>query len=69
MFRALHTAATGMMAEQTHIDVISNNMANVQTTGYRRLHAEFRDLVYQEQRAPGARTAHLGDLAQGLLWN
>lgn len=67
MFRALHTAATGMMAEQTHIDVISNNMANVQTTGYRRLHAEFRDLVYQEQRAPGARTAQGQVVPTGVM--
>ena len=67
MFRALHTAATGMMAEQTHIDVISQNMANVQTTGYRRLHAEFRDLVYTEMRTPGTRTAQGQVVPTGVM--
>jgi flagellar basal-body rod protein FlgG len=67
MFRALHTAATGMLAEQTHIDVISHNMANVETTGYRRLHAEFRDLVYTEMRTPGARTAQGQVIPTGVM--
>ncbi len=67
MFRALHTAATGMLAEQTHIDVISHNMANVETTGYRRLHAEFRDLVYQESRTPGTRTAQGQVIPTGVM--
>lgn len=67
MFRALHTAATGMLAEQTHIDVISNNMANVQTTGYRRMHAEFRDLVYTEMRSPGTRTSQGQIVPTGVM--
>lgn len=67
MFRALHTAATGMMAEQTHIDVISHNMANVETTGFRRLHAEFRDLVYSELRTPGTRTAQGQVVPTGVM--
>ena len=67
MFRSLHTAATGMMAEQTHIDVIAHNMANVETTGFRRLHAEFRDLVYSELRAPGARTAQGSVVPTGVM--
>lgn len=57
MLRSLHTAASGMLAQQNHIDVISHNMANVGTTGFRRMRAEFQDLLYQELRAPGARQA------------
>ena len=56
-----------MMAEQTHIDVIAHNMANVETTGFRRLHAEFRDLVYSELRAPGARTAQGSVVPTGVM--
>ncbi len=57
MLRSLHTAASGMLAQQTHIDTIAHNMANVSTTGFRRLRAEFQDLLYQQARTPGARTA------------
>ena len=53
MLRSLNTAATGMLAQQHHIDVIANNMANVNTTGFRRARAEFQDLVYQNMRTPG----------------
>jgi flagellar basal-body rod protein FlgG len=67
MLRSLHTAATGMMAEQTHIDVIAHNMANVETDGFRRLHAQFRDLVYTSLRAPGARTAQGSVVPTGAL--
>lgn len=56
MFRALNTAATGMSAMQTNVDVIANNMANANTTGFRRSRAEFQDLVYQTYRAPGGTT-------------
>ncbi|HJK98071.1 MAG TPA: flagellar basal-body rod protein FlgG [Polyangiaceae bacterium LLY-WYZ-14_1] len=56
MFRALNTAATGMVAMQTNVDVIANNMANANTTGFRRSRAEFQDLVYQTFRAPGGQT-------------
>lgn len=56
MFRALNTAATGMSAMQTNVDVIANNMANANTTGFRRARAEFQDLVYQTYRAPGGTT-------------
>ena len=47
MFRAMNTAATGMEAQQTKIDVIANNLANVNTTGYKQSRAEFQDLMYQ----------------------
>ena len=54
MLRSLHTAATGMIAQQTNLDVISNNMANVNTYGYKKVRAEFQDLIYQTERAAGA---------------
>ena len=66
MLRSLHTAASGMLAQQTHIDVIAHNMANVSTTGFRRMRAEFQDLLYQESRAPGARTASGAVVPVGL---
>src|SRR5271169_1433244 len=54
MIRSLFTAATGMQAQQLNVDVISNNIANVNTTGYKAQRAEFQDLLYQTLRAPGA---------------
>ena len=53
MMRALYTAATGMIAQQYNIDTISNNLANVNTTGFRKNTAHFQDLIYQNLRAPG----------------
>jgi flagellar basal-body rod protein FlgG len=53
MMRALYSAATGMMAQQYNIDTISNNLANVNTTGFRKNEARFQDLIYQNLRAPG----------------
>ncbi|MGF1465937.1 MAG: flagellar basal-body rod protein FlgG [Sandaracinaceae bacterium] len=66
MMRSLRSAATGMMAQQTHIDVIAHNMANVSTTGFRRARAEFQDLVYQQVRTPGGRTIDGGTLPTGI---
>lgn len=57
MFRALTTAATGMEAQQTRIDVVANNLANVNTNGFKKSRAEFNDLLYQTVRAPGATEA------------
>ena len=54
MIRSMHTAASGMEAMQTQIDVIANNMANVNTTGFKKGRAEFQDLLYQEVRAPSS---------------
>lgn len=54
MMRALYTAASGMIAQQYNMDTISNNIANVNTTGFRKNVARFQDLVYQELRAPGS---------------
>ncbi len=53
MMRALYTAASGMIAQQYNIDTTSNNLANVNTTGFRKNQARFQDLIYQELRAPG----------------
>ncbi len=48
MIRAMGTAASGMKAQQMNIDTIANNLANVNTTGYKRSHAEFQDLLYEK---------------------
>jgi flagellar basal-body rod protein FlgG len=53
MMRALYTAASGMIAQQYNIDTISNNLANVNTTGFRNNLAHFQDLIYQQLKAPG----------------
>ena len=51
--RALAIAATGMSAQQLHVEVIANNMANINTTGFKRSRAEFSDLLYQTERLQG----------------
>lgn len=56
MIKSLNTAATGMAAQQTNMDVIANNIANVSTNGFKRSRAEFEDLVYQTQKEPGTAT-------------
>lgn len=53
MLKALNTAATGMQAQQTNMDVITNNLSNVSTAGFKKSRAEFEDLVYQNTREPG----------------
>ena len=55
--RALHTAATGMMAQELNVQVISNNIANMRTTGYKRQRAEFQDLLYEHVRRVGTQTS------------
>ncbi len=52
--RALAIAATGMTAQQLNLEVIANNIANINTTGFKRARAEFTDLLYQAERAAGA---------------
>lgn len=47
MMRSLWTAASGMKAQQTSLDIISNNLSNINTTGYKKETAEFRSLLYQ----------------------
>jgi flagellar basal-body rod protein FlgG len=60
--RALHTAATGMMAQELNVQVISNNIANMRTTGYKRQRAEFQDLLYEQVRRVGTQTSTQGNI-------
>jgi flagellar basal-body rod protein FlgG len=55
MIRSMMTAATGMEAQQLYMDTISNNLSNVNTTGFKRSRIEFQDLMYQTLREPGVR--------------
>ncbi len=55
--RTLSIAATGMLAQQTNVDVISNNIANMNTTGFKRQRAEFQDLLYEQVVRPGSATS------------
>ena len=54
MLRALYTSAAGMQSQQVNLDVIANNLANVNTTGFKKHKPEFQDLLYQTTRAAGA---------------
>lgn len=54
MLRALSTAATGMIAQQNYLDVVSNNIANVNTTGFKKSRVEFQDMLSQAVKTPGA---------------
>jgi flagellar basal-body rod protein FlgG, Gram-negative bacteria len=66
MIRSLWTAKTGLEAQQTQMDVITNNLANVGTTGFKRSRAIFEDLLYQNLRQPGANASAQGNLPSGL---
>lgn len=57
---ALNTAATGMLAQQRNVEVISNNIANLNTVGFKRQRAEFQDLLYQTLERPGAISSETG---------
>jgi flagellar basal-body rod protein FlgG len=56
MIKSLNTAATGMQAQQANMDVISNNLANSSTVGFKKSRAEFEDLLYHTQKEPGQAT-------------
>ncbi|MFT4552148.1 MAG: flagellar basal-body rod protein FlgG [Chlamydiales bacterium] len=56
MIRSLWTASTGMKAQMTNLDVIANNMANVNTVGFKKSRADFQDLLYQTMKSPGEAT-------------
>jgi flagellar basal-body rod protein FlgG len=56
MLKGLYTAASGMRVQQTNVDVIANNLANVNTAGFKRSQADFQDLLYVVMREPGAQT-------------
>ena len=65
MNRSLYIAATGMNAQQSQMDVISNNLANVSTNGFKGSRAVFEDLLYQTVRQPGASSTQQTELASG----
>lgn len=60
---ALQIAATGMLAQQTNVDVLSNNIANLNTTAFKRQRVAFNDLLYQNKIAPGASTSDTGTVS------
>lgn len=66
MIRSLWIARTGLDAQQTQLDVISNNLANVSTNGFKRSRAVFEDLLYQTMRQPGAQSSQQTNLPTGL---
>ena len=66
MIRSLWTARTGLDAQQTSLDVISNNLANVSTNGFKRQRAIFEDLLYQTLRQPGAQSTQQTQISSGL---
>ncbi|MGE3840662.1 MAG: flagellar basal-body rod protein FlgG [Vicinamibacterales bacterium] len=66
MIRALYTAASGMNAQQSNIDNVAHNLANVNTVGFKKSRVEFEDLVYQQIKAPGSPTSTAGELPTGL---
>ncbi|WP_310448183.1 flagellar basal-body rod protein FlgG [Thiobacillus sp.] len=66
MIRSLWISKTGLDAQQTQMDVISNNLANVSTAGFKRARAVFEDLLYQTIRQPGAQSSEQTQLPSGL---
>lgn len=66
MMRALWTAGTGMSAQQANVDVISNNLANVNTTGFKKSRIDFQDLMYQTIRQAGSATGPDTQLPSGI---
>ncbi len=58
MLRSLYSATSGMLAQQTHIDTTSNNIANVNTTGFKKSRADFNDLFYQAMQCAGTNTSN-----------
>ncbi|HYC42156.1 MAG TPA: flagellar basal-body rod protein FlgG [Noviherbaspirillum sp.] len=66
MIRSLWISKTGLDAQQTQMDVISNNLANVNTAGFKRSRAVFEDLLYQTMRQPGAQSSQQTQLPTGL---
>ncbi len=66
MIRSLFIAATGMEAQKLNIDVISNNLANVNTAGYKKSRADFQELLYQDLKTPGATSAEGAQIPSGI---
>lgn len=67
MYPALWIAKTGLDAQQTRMSVVSNNLANVNTTGFKRSRASFEDLLYQNIRQPGGNNTQQNQLPSGLM--
>jgi flagellar basal-body rod protein FlgG len=67
MIASLWIAKTGLDAQQTQLDVISNNLANVSTNGFKRSRAVFEDLLYQTLRQPGAQSSQQTTIPSGLM--
>lgn len=66
MIRSLWTAASGMSAQKVNMDVIANNLANVNTSGFKKSRADFEDLLYQNLKSPGADTSSGGQIPTGI---
>lgn len=66
MIRALFTAATGMQAQQLNLDTIANNLANVNTTGFKKNRVDFQDLLYQTLRSAGTRVVAGAEVPTGI---
>lgn len=66
MIRALWTASTGMVAQQLNMDVIANNLANVNTTGFKKSRADFQELLYQNIRTAGSSAAAGNEVPTGI---
>lgn len=66
MMRSLWTAASGMVGQQFNIDTISNNLANVNTTGYKKMRAEFEDLIYQTLLMAGTPATEVSEVPTGI---
>src|SRR5947209_202292 len=66
MIKALFTSATGLAAQQLVVDNTANNLANVNTTGFKRSSVDFEDLIYETTRQPGSETAQNLQLPTGL---
>ena len=67
MIRSLWISKTGLDAQQTQMDVIANNLANVSTNGFKRARAVFEDLLYQTLRQPGAQSSQQTQIPSGLM--
>lgn len=67
MIRSLWTGTTGMHSQQLNIDVISNNLANVSTTGFKKSRADFQDLLYQTLKVPGSQSSADTQSPTGIL--
>jgi flagellar basal-body rod protein FlgG len=70
MIRSLFTASTGMIAQQMNIDTIAHNLANVNTTGFKKSRVNFQDLLYETIKPAGTQTANGTTIPEGIpsIW-